>query len=40
MIYLLMQQLLLCAICLGLGLLCGWLLCYPLYPRTSEREMD
>ena len=26
MIYLLMQQLLLCAICLGLGLLCGWLL--------------
>lgn len=26
MIYLLMQQLLLCAICLGLGILCGWLL--------------
>ena len=21
-------------------ILCGWLLCYPLYPRTSEREMD
>ena len=21
-------------------ILCGWLLCYPLYPRTSESEMD
>ena len=21
-------------------ILCGWLLCYPLYPKTSESEID